>query len=56
MTRRKRKLISWWWGRIIPQTHKHLTNLSNLNRDQVNELQKLKDIFFYAQEKGIQLS
>ena len=56
MTRRKRKLIAWWWGRIIPKSHKHLTNLSNLSSDQINELQTLKDIFLYEQGKGIELS
>ena len=43
-------ILTWWWGRVLPKTHQHLTGLSNLNEAQLAVLTSLKNIWEEAQE------
>lgn len=55
MKNNKISIRAWWWGRVIPETCKHLTNLSSLSDDEFDELEDLKQIYLKSKEKGIKL-
>ena len=51
--KQRRKIIAWWWGRVVPEEVKSSRNLSDLSEAQLEELERLKEVFQTAQKNGV---
>ena len=56
MSKHEREIIAFWWGRVLPESCKHLANLSILCKDEIAELSVLKETLIEAKKKGVDLT